>query len=122
MPPFGYRAAEKHVGQAHGIAYMFLCASCVVPLLASPYAQENVHKGILGSSHTVNEAACEGTMSSLAELAAQPTDAETSESKAVPNHESLCSVVVDPTFVPPSCNFVNGRCLVLLSSSSIMSY
>ena len=100
----------------------FLCASCVVPLLASPYAQENVHKEILGSSNTVNEAACEGTMSSLAELAAQPTDAETSESKAVPNHESLCSVVVDPTFVPPSFNFVNDRCLVLLNPSSIMSY
>ena len=93
-----------------------------MPLLASPYAQENVHKGILRSSHTVNKAACEGTISSLAELAAQPTNAETAESKAVPNHESLCSVVVDPTFVPPSFNFVNGSCLALLSSSSIMSY
>ena len=77
---------------------------------------------LLESSHTVNEAACEGTMSSLAELAAQPTDAETSESKAVPNHESLCSVVVDPTFVPPSFNFGNGSCLVQLSSSSIIPY
>ena len=100
----------------------FLCASCVVPLLASPYAQENVHKEILGSSNTVNEAACEGTMSSLAELAAQPTDDETSESKAAPNHESLCFVIVEPTFVPPSFNFVNGSCLVLLNSSSIVSY
>ena len=92
----------------------FLCASCVVPLLASPYAQENVHKGILGSSYMVNEAAREDTMSSLAELAVQSTEAEASESKAVPNHESLCFVVVAPTFVPPSLHFVNGSCLVLL--------
>ena len=84
-------------------------------LLASIYAQGNVHKGILGSSHTVHEAAFEDTMSSLAELAVQSTEAEASESKAVPNHESLCSVVVAPTFVPPSFNFVNGSCLDLLN-------
>ena len=37
----------------------------------------------------VNEAACEGTMSSLAELDVQSTEAATSESKAVPNHALL---------------------------------
>ena len=71
-------------------------------LLASIYAQENVHKAIRGSSHMVH-------------VVVQSTKAETSESKAVPNHESLCSVVVAPTFVPSSFNFVNGSCLVLLN-------
>ena len=105
MPPSGYRAAENHVGQAYGITYMFFMCIMRSALTCLALRRRNVHKGILGSSHTVNEAACEGTMSSLAELAVQSTEAETPEFKAVSNHESLCPVVVEPTFAPPSFNF-----------------